>query len=86
MVSFCQMVLSSDKISSMHEPVLLLRLNVGSGGVDKEVTFEMTKTELDRTLGTCASIQQVRHGSLLCSFSQCQLCAVARCYFSSAFC
>ena len=52
-----QMVLSSDKISSMHEPIVLLRLALANQGADKEVTIELTKTELDRLLGTFGSIQ-----------------------------
>jgi hypothetical protein len=53
------MVLSSDKISSMNEPLVLLRLTLAGDRGDQEVTLELTKVELDRLLATCGSIQQV---------------------------
>ena len=54
-------MLSSDKMSEIRQPVLALKLQTQAGGQQAEdIEVEMTKEELDRVLKSMDTAMQVR--------------------------
>lgn len=53
--------MSSDKLSNMREPVLVLTMTIASPeGRNEQIVTELRKSELDRLLEQFGSIQEVR--------------------------
>jgi hypothetical protein len=49
-----RLVMSSDRMASMREPVLLLSLSLGGcGGEKRDMTVELSRSQLDTLLATC---------------------------------
>lgn len=58
---FLQLALSSDKISSLHTPLLSLSLDVRENGVLRPVTLEMNRDELGMLISSLESANKVKH-------------------------
>ncbi len=59
-LTISQLISSSDKISAIQEPVLLLNLTVGEGVNKKEdVLVELSKEDLDSLLETLSGVNEV---------------------------
>lgn len=56
--SFVQVMLSSDKMSEIRQPVLSLKMDVGGAGADKSIVVEMTKEEADKVLRSMGAAYQ----------------------------
>lgn len=59
LVLFLQLALSSDKISSLHTPLLSLNLDVRENGALQSVTVEMNKEELSTLISSLETANKV---------------------------
>lgn len=56
-----QLALSSDKISSLHTPLLSLSLDVRADGAVRPVVMEMDREELSGLIGSLEAANKVDH-------------------------
>lgn len=58
-VLFLQLALSSDKISSLHTPLLSLSLDLRENGALRPVTMEMNREELNTLINSLEAANKV---------------------------
>ena len=57
---FFQLVMSSDKLSSVHEPLMCLDLDIGDQKSNKRVALEMNKSDLQKLITSLEAAHKVR--------------------------
>lgn len=71
LVLFLQLALSSDKISSLHTPLLSLSLDVRENGALRPVTVEMNKEELNTLISSLEAANKVHTHTTLTKILTC---------------